>query len=61
MDERRANERLAGRRRFFLFPVPILLSFLLPSVRWMMCEGNIICSVFTVDSVLSSSELLSQF
>lgn len=46
-----------------IFPVfsPLSPSLSLPSVRQMMWERNIICSVFTVDFVLSSSVLLSQF
>ena len=57
----RSKWKIGGQDEIFpVFP-PFPSFLLLPSVRWMMCERNIICSVFTVDFVLSSSVLLSQF
>lgn len=47
MDERRANERLAGRLRFFLFSLPFLLSFCcLLSDRW--CAREMLFVLFSL-------------
>lgn len=47
MDEHRANERLAGRTRFFLFSLPFLLSFCcLLSDRW--CAREILFVLFSL-------------